>query len=970
MPSNEDQAQEVEQAAQSYQSRAHRLATLFIMTAGSANASQFPMMFIVYGGVPFLLAYLAFLVAVAFPIMRLESNLAQFAGDGNRGIFSTVPLFIGLGITMSLYAIVHMVGDSVPVSDQLLFVLDSLREATWNECLNGLLLPPNRTCFVPRHAFVYRQEMTGCLPGVYSYLQPYQPRRHATWFEDSWSAQSEIRAEPLLSLAAIWVVVFALAHHGFTTVKKTMYVMVGLHVSTTFLLLVRGVTLPGAMSGLGMLFHSDWSYVVNLEMWCHALYVSLESVGVTGSIYLGIVRFSNFKNDYHRDVNFVLVADTATKGLRMAITFMFLGHLASSVGIDIRMLVGIESQLIVGVMPQAMSVVPYQELWSQVHSLWLLSTMLPKFLIMPDIVIEVLAPAQPLMLLNRTLMHFFICVSLLLISVVACSPGGANIAAIIAHNHDQNLRFVILFLESMVFLQLFGVRRLDIASRMMTGRECNVFLKVCLASVIPVITITLLSAKLVSKFYEDGHYPIWIYAVMTWFDLVQLSCIPVFAIVFMNETELDLDNCLLPLPTWVPLNWEQAMYYRKTLVVEGFDSDAKKRRRRPAPRAKAQWQRVLQSTARPSSKKRAESSSDSSSSSSTEFLGSAFVVASDRMFVQPATDSPRRSRKPRSDASSAVASLSGTVHMPRHLSSVERSAIRERHAVEAPQQVDSQAGMSLARVPAVDEELEPLEMVVQSITAPKEGSQLPEAVIPSSLAEAEEQRLPSPERSIVSKEVQPVSEGPGEHQDSDLHRPEPPSVPVPAGLQSVVERGEAVCAAKTALELNQAQPANYDANVQNEAQLAHPLKTKHDEGKPEEPASHAAKAAGAHSPILLGHQGANGARISQAVVGIQDVTRAPAAPCPVGMKPRLSVQEMLMQNKALPFSPSDGGILSDMCVRVLGAPTAAGAVTTTPGQGEAAGQKPAVVVAAPEKPEKEASLRQPQKQTEPEQERS
>ncbi|KAH7932531.1 hypothetical protein HPB52_024415 [Rhipicephalus sanguineus] len=78
---------------------------------------------------------------------------------------------------------------------------------------------------------------------------------------------------------------------------------------------------------------------------------------------------------------------------------------------------------------------------------------------MPDIVIEVLAPAQPLVLINRTLIHFFICVSLLLISVVVCSPGGANIAAIIVHNHDQNLRFVMLFLESMVFMQFCAMAK-------------------------------------------------------------------------------------------------------------------------------------------------------------------------------------------------------------------------------------------------------------------------------------------------------------------------------------------------------------------------------------------------------------------------------------------------------------------------------------------------------------------------------
>ncbi|XP_065286341.1 sodium- and chloride-dependent glycine transporter 2-like [Dermacentor albipictus] len=602
---------------ENYKSRAHKLATLFIMTAGSANARQFPTMFIVNGGVPFLLAYLAFLGVVAFPIMHLESNLAQFAGDGNFGVFSAVPLFIGVGYTMSLYAIVHMVADSVPVSDQLHYLFDSLRQAGGNECRNGLLLASNRTCYVPRHTLslcrttraqlaeafrrhslnqgipvvesgskgahvvlvppeIFRHDMAGCLPGVYNYLQPYQPRRHANWLEESSSALSEIQAQPLLSLAAVWMVVFALAHQRFNRVKWVLYGMVCIHVATTLLLLVRGATLPGAMSGLGTMFYSDWSYAVNLEMWSNALYVSLESVGVTGSIYLGIVRFNNFKNVYQRDVYFVLVADTATEVLRTAIAFMFLGHLASTVGIDVRMLVGIESGVVVGILPQAMSVVPYQELWGQVHALWLLSTMLPKFLIVPDIIIEVLTPAQPFILLNRTLIYFFLCVSILMTSAFVCSPGGANVAAIIAHNHDQNLRFVVLFLESVALLQFYGARRIDIACRMMTGRECSEFVKVCLASIIPVVIIILFLAKIASKLWEGSNFPIWIYAVITWFWLVQLSFIPVFVVVLLNDQNLTFENLLVPLPTWVPLNWEQAMYYRKTLVVEGFDSNAVK----------------------------------------------------------------------------------------------------------------------------------------------------------------------------------------------------------------------------------------------------------------------------------------------------------------------------------------------------------------------------------------------------------
>ncbi|XP_077534301.1 sodium- and chloride-dependent GABA transporter ine-like [Haemaphysalis longicornis] len=362
-------------------------------------------------------------------------------------------------------------------------------------------------------------------------------------------------------------------------------------------------------------------------MWSNALYVSLESVGVTGTIYLGIVRFNNFKNKYQQDVNFVLVADTASKGLRTFITFMFLGHLASTIGVDVRMLVHMESNFVVEIMPQAMSVVPYHQLWSHVHSLWLLSTMIPKFLIVPDIVIEVLSPVNPFFFLNRTVVHFFVCMSLLLASIIVCTPGGANFAAMIVHNHDQNLRFAVLFLESVVFLQYCGIRRLDIICRMMTGRDYTIFVKICLASVVPVIVVCLFCAELLYAQAKESHHPLWIYGLITWFDLVQLSCVAVFAVVFMGETGMTFENCLLPLPTWLPASWDRGMHYRHMMAGEGID---------PAPTPPTPTSTVARPekvTSRPSTD--TSSSSSSTSSSSTEFMGTHLVVASDHRFAIP-----------------------------------------------------------------------------------------------------------------------------------------------------------------------------------------------------------------------------------------------------------------------------------------------------------------------------------------------
>lgn len=591
----------------SYQDRTHKLVTLFIMTAGSAKATEFPTMFIVYGGVPFLVAYLTFLATIAMPIMHLESSLGQFSGGGNRGIFSSVPLFIGLGYTMTLYATLHIIGDSVPLSDHLACLFSSLFESPWAEC-NPAWVPDNRSCYISRPGTTlcrvtrsrlvetykdqsydrglplgnsdgtvlipsrtYRNEANGCATGLYNSVQNYYMSRQGSLSGD---LHGYIEADPLLSIAAVWMLVFAVAHKGFIQAKRFLYVMIWVYLVTMTMLLLRGITLSGAMGGLSMFLYTDWGSIVNLEMWFNALYISLESVGVTGSIYLGIVRFNNFKDKYQEDVKFVLAAETASKGLGTAMTFMFLGHLSSSIGLDIAMLVHTDSEFIISVTPQAVAIVSYPEFWSQVHSVWMISTILPKFVLVPDILLEALSASHPPLVEHRKMVHFLMCTLLVMASIAICSPGGMSVAQILFHHHDQLVRFVVLLLESLVILQFYGMRRLCIDCKTMTNETPSLFLRICWSSVVPVTASVFLVAKVCHSAWKiHTLYPLWIAALCTWFDVAELSFIPVFAAVILHQIGMNWREALAPLPIWGPDNWEQWMLYRQLLVAEGMNLD-------------------------------------------------------------------------------------------------------------------------------------------------------------------------------------------------------------------------------------------------------------------------------------------------------------------------------------------------------------------------------------------------------------
>ncbi|XP_037289605.2 sodium- and chloride-dependent neutral and basic amino acid transporter B(0+) [Rhipicephalus microplus] len=268
------------------------------MTAGSANATQFPMMVIAYGGVPFLLACFAFLLFVAFPVMRLESNLAQFVGDGNRGIFSTVPLFFGIRYALTAYILSHVVADTMALADALALLMSLTKSFDWHHDCPGGWMTRNFSCYAIRSGSApcklarddltdtfrhdtrsegipvssgnkvrlipseqYKDEATGCIPDLPDTAAPYHFRRQTIWEP---GAIDSFWAEPVFAIAVIWLLVFAITHKGFLKLKAFFYASVLLHIVTTLILLARASTLNGASWGLRLFFHANWSSLTSL----------------------------------------------------------------------------------------------------------------------------------------------------------------------------------------------------------------------------------------------------------------------------------------------------------------------------------------------------------------------------------------------------------------------------------------------------------------------------------------------------------------------------------------------------------------------------------------------------------------------------------------------------------------------------------------------------------------------------------
>ncbi|KAM7282261.1 hypothetical protein ISCGN_002411 [Ixodes scapularis] len=125
-----------------------------------------------------------------------------------------------------------------------------------------------------------------------------------------------------------------------------------------------------------------------------------------------------------------------------------------------------------------------------------------------------------------------------------------------------------------------------------------------------------------------------------------------------------LRNCLIPLPTWTPSNWEQAMLHRQVSMAEGFNRTQEE-------------QRFAELPPNISVPQEEHTELSTTGATATEVLGTHLVVAGEGTFVTPGTSSWRYdsldeidTKKKDARATANEMPESGTIHVSRKISSI------------------------------------------------------------------------------------------------------------------------------------------------------------------------------------------------------------------------------------------------------------------------------------------------------------
>ncbi|KAG2468368.1 S6A13 protein, partial [Polypterus senegalus] len=221
---------------------------------GLGNVWRFPYLCYRNGGGAFLIPYIIFLLTCGIPLFLLETALGQYTAQGGITCWRRIcPLFEGIGYAGQLIVFYSSIYYIVILAWALFYLLYSFRaELPWNTCNNtwntgkwhikGIVC---MCCDAGIQMKMGTRDVTG--------------RRKALTISRGIDEVGSLQWELTLCLFLVWVICYFCVWKGIKTTGKVVYFTATFPYVMIVILLVRGLTLPGAANGIIFYLYPDVS---------------------------------------------------------------------------------------------------------------------------------------------------------------------------------------------------------------------------------------------------------------------------------------------------------------------------------------------------------------------------------------------------------------------------------------------------------------------------------------------------------------------------------------------------------------------------------------------------------------------------------------------------------------------------------------------------------------------------------------
>ncbi|KAB5567166.1 hypothetical protein PHYPO_G00229640 [Pangasianodon hypophthalmus] len=510
---------------------------------GLGNVWRFPYLCYKNGGGAFLIPYFIFLFGGGLPVFFLEVALGQFTSEGGITCWEKLcPIFTGIGyasiVIVSLLNIYYI----VILAWGLYYLLQCLqRELPWARCRHSWNTP---NCVEDT---IRKNQTLWLSANVTNFTSPVTEfwERNVLSLSSGIDEVGELKWDLALCLLAVWVICFFCIWKGVKSTGKVVYFTATFPFLMLIVLLVRGVTLPGAAEGIKFYLYPDLSRLQDPEVWIDAGTQIFFSYAICLGAMTSLGSYNKYKYNCYRDCLLLGCLNSGTSFVSGFAIFSVLGFMAQEQGVAIADVAESGPGLAFIAYPKAVTMMPLPTFWAILFFIMLLLLGLDSQFVEVEGQITSLVDLYPSLLrkgYRREIFIAVICVISYLVGLTMVTNGGMYVFQLFDYYAASGVCLLwVAFFECVAVAWVYGADNFYDAIEEMIGYRPNGWMKWSWMLITPVLCVGCFVFSLVkykpltyNKVYE---YPDWSIGVGWCLALASMICIPMVVVVKIIQSD-------------------------------------------------------------------------------------------------------------------------------------------------------------------------------------------------------------------------------------------------------------------------------------------------------------------------------------------------------------------------------------------------------------------------------------------------
>lgn len=495
-----------------------------------ANVWRFPYLCYKNGGGAFLVPYLLFMVIAGMPLFYMELALGQFNREGAAGVWKICPVLKGVGFTVILISLYVGFFYNVIIAWALHYFFSSFTtELPWTHCNNTW----NSANCTDAHS-----SPAGNGSGLNG---SFRTTPAAEYFERGVLHLHESHGiddlgPPRWQLTSCLVLVIVLLYFslwkGVKTSGKVVWITATMPYVVLFALLLRGITLPGAMDGIRAYLSVDFHRLCEASVWIDAATQICFSLGIGFGVLIAFSSYNKFTNNCYRDAIITTSVNSLTSFSSGFVVFSFLGYMAQKHNVPIGDVAKDGPGLIFIIYPEALATLPLSSAWAVVFFIMLLTLGIDSAMGGMESVITGLIDEFQLLHRHRELFTLFIVLLTFLLSLFCVTNGGIYVFTLLDHFAAGTSILFGVLIEAIGVAWFYGVRQFSDDIKQMTGQRPSLYWRLCWKFVSPCFLLFVVVVSIVTfrpPHYGNYIFPEWANALGWAIAASSMSMVPIYA---------------------------------------------------------------------------------------------------------------------------------------------------------------------------------------------------------------------------------------------------------------------------------------------------------------------------------------------------------------------------------------------------------------------------------------------------------